>query len=175
VRAEITQAQARFVRVPFRTIVSSGTYVRSLARDFGRALQSCGFLLSLERTATGVFTAEDAVSMEQLETFTPEQIDERLRRGVEVIDRRRYPVFHLLPAYAERLSRGQPLLNTMFEEMEEAGDQPSGRVCVVADDVGGLLAMVQAQRLEGLQRKNPYTGARIVGFRPLRIFPGGLR
>lgn len=163
------------VRVAFRTVVSSGTYVRALARDLGRALGCGGFLLSLERTAAGVFRAEDAVPMQELAALTPEKIDELLVRGVHVIDQRKYPVFHLVPAYAERLARGQALLNTMLEEMDEAGAVASGTVCAVADAVGGLLAMVQAQRLEGLQRKNPYAGARVVGFRPLRIFPGGLR
>ncbi len=113
--------------------------------------------------------------MHELEALSPEQLDEHLMRGIEVIDRHKYPVFHLLSAYASRLTQGQPLLNTMFEEMEEAGEVPSGAVCAIADEVGGILAMVQAQRLEKLQRKNPYAGAKIAGFRPLRIFPGGLR
>jgi tRNA pseudouridine55 synthase len=174
-RAALEAVRGRLIRVPFRTVVSSGTYVRSIARDLGRALGCGGFLLALERTATGVFSAADAVAMEDLQTLTPDQLDERLRRGVEVIDRRKYPVLHLLTAYADRLGRGQPLLNTMFEEIDDAAELPSGTVCAVADGVGGILAMVQAQRLEELQRRNPYAGARIAGFRPLRIFPGGLR
>lgn len=174
-RQQIEKVRSFVVRVPFRTLVSSGTYVRSLARDLGRALGCGGFLLSLERTATGVFTAEKAFPMSELEAITPEALEDRLVHGVDVLDRRKYPVFHLLPAYASRLQQGQPLLNTMFEEMEEAGDVPSGTICAVTDDVGGILAMVQAQKLEGLQRRNPYAGAKIAGFRPVRIFPGGLR
>lgn len=174
-RQKIEKVRSFIVRVPFRTVVSSGTYVRSLARDLGRTLGCGGFLLSLERTATGVFTADKALPMSALETITPEALEDRLFHGVDVLDRRKYPVFHLLPAYASRLQQGQPLLNTMFEEMEEAGEVPSGTICAVADDVGGILAMAQAQKLEGLQRKNPYAGAKIAGFRPVRIFPGGLR
>ncbi|MCX7626581.1 MAG: tRNA pseudouridine(55) synthase TruB [Candidatus Sumerlaeaceae bacterium] len=174
-RQQIEKVHSLIVRVPFRTVVSSGTYVRSLARDLGRVLGCGGFLLSLERTATGVFTGEQALPMGELETITPEALEDHLVHGVDVIDRRKYPVFHLLPAYASRLQQGQPLLNTMFEEIDEAGEVPSGTICAVADDVGGILAMAQAQKLEGLQRKNPYAGAKIAGFRPLRIFPGGLR
>ncbi len=113
--------------------------------------------------------------MEQLANMTPELLEEHLRRGVEIIDRRKYPLFHIIPAYLDRLRRGQPLLNTMFDELEEAAEVPSGTICAVADEVGGLLAMVQAQRLDELQRKNPYAGARVCGFRPVRIFPSGLR
>jgi tRNA pseudouridine55 synthase len=174
-RRALEKGQSYVVRVPFRTVVSSGTYVRALARDLGRALGCCGFLLALERTATGVFTAEQALRMKEIETMTPEALEDHLLRGVQVLDSRKYPIFHLLPAYASRLAQGQPILNTMFEEMDQAGEVASGTVCAVADDVGGILAMVQAQKLEGLQRKNPYAGAKIAGFRPLRIFPGGLR
>ena len=168
-------AKQKFVKVPFTVRVSSGTYVRSLARDLGRKLGCGAFLLSLERTAAGVFSAEDAIPMQKLRELTLEEIDERLKRGTEVLDPQKYPIFHLLPAYKSRIAQGQPLTNTMLEEMEAAGDVASGTVCAIADEVGGILAMMQAQRLEGLQRKNPYAGARIVGFRPLRIFPGGLR
>ncbi|MGB9691186.1 MAG: tRNA pseudouridine(55) synthase TruB, partial [Candidatus Sumerlaeaceae bacterium] len=75
-RAALENVRPHLVRVPFRTRVSSGTYVRSLARDLGRALGCRAFLLSLERTATGVFTVEHALPMHELESATPEQLDE---------------------------------------------------------------------------------------------------
>lgn len=46
--------------VTFRATVSSGTYLRSLARDVGEALGCGGHLAGLTRTAVGPFTLADA-------------------------------------------------------------------------------------------------------------------
>jgi tRNA pseudouridine55 synthase len=44
-----------------------GTYVRALARDFGRALGSCAHVEALRRTRVGAFGEEGAVTLAQLE------------------------------------------------------------------------------------------------------------
>ncbi len=49
--------------VAFRVKVSKGTYIRSLAFDFGRALQSGAYLSSLRRTKIGNFDVNDAISI----------------------------------------------------------------------------------------------------------------
>ncbi|MBL7901899.1 MAG: tRNA pseudouridine(55) synthase TruB [Bacteroidia bacterium] len=46
--------------VSFRVVCSKGTYIRSLARDFGIALNSGGYLSSLRRTRIGNFKVSDA-------------------------------------------------------------------------------------------------------------------
>jgi tRNA pseudouridine55 synthase len=46
--------------------VSSGTYVRALARDLGAALCVGGHLTALRRTRVGRFTLEDATPLEEL-------------------------------------------------------------------------------------------------------------
>jgi tRNA pseudouridine55 synthase len=45
---------------------SSGTYIRALARDLGRALGVGGHLTALRRTAVGEFTLAEAVTLEDL-------------------------------------------------------------------------------------------------------------
>jgi tRNA pseudouridine55 synthase len=52
--------------VEFRIVCSKGTYIRSLARDFGRALNNGAHLTSLRRTRSGDFKIEDAVTVEQM-------------------------------------------------------------------------------------------------------------
>ncbi|MEZ0494220.1 tRNA pseudouridine(55) synthase TruB [Kineococcus sp. TBRC 1896] len=47
--------------------VSSGTYVRALARDLGRALGVGGHLTALRRTRSGPFTLAEARTLEQVE------------------------------------------------------------------------------------------------------------
>ncbi len=44
-----------------------GTYVRSLARDLGRALGCYGHISALRRTSVGPFDEENAISLEKLE------------------------------------------------------------------------------------------------------------
>ncbi|MEM8781296.1 MAG: tRNA pseudouridine(55) synthase TruB [Planctomycetota bacterium] len=45
-----------------------GTYIRSLARDLGRALGTGGYLTSLRRTAVGGFTLDQAFPIERFES-----------------------------------------------------------------------------------------------------------
>ena len=58
-------------RVSFRTRVSSGTYVRSIAHDLGKRLGCGGHLESLRRTAHGEFTLADAHTLEELAAAVP--------------------------------------------------------------------------------------------------------
>lgn len=51
--------------VDFRIVCSKGTYIRSLARDFGLALNSGAHLTKLCRTRIGQFKLQDAKSPEQ--------------------------------------------------------------------------------------------------------------
>jgi tRNA pseudouridine55 synthase len=47
--------------IDFKVVCSKGTYIRSLARDFGLALNSGAYLTALRRTRIGHFKAEDAI------------------------------------------------------------------------------------------------------------------
>ena len=47
--------------VSFRVVCSKGTYIRSLANDFGQALGSGAYLSSLKRTRIGHFLLEDSL------------------------------------------------------------------------------------------------------------------
>lgn len=51
-------------KVQFRIVCSKGTYIRSLAYDFGKALNSGGYLSALRRTKIGDFDVNDAVEIE---------------------------------------------------------------------------------------------------------------
>lgn len=53
--------------VHFRVVCSTGTYIRSLANDFGAQLGCGGYLSSLCRTRIGSFLLSDALSIEQFE------------------------------------------------------------------------------------------------------------
>lgn len=51
--------------VDFRIVCSTGTYIRSIASDFGRQLGCGAYLSALCRTRIGEFRLEDAMTMDQ--------------------------------------------------------------------------------------------------------------
>ena len=53
--------------VDFRISCSKGTYIRSLAHDFGAALDNGGHLSALRRTKIGDYSVEDAIGIEEFE------------------------------------------------------------------------------------------------------------
>lgn len=62
---EITNADVPVV--DFRVVCTTGTYIRSLANDFGQALGCGAYLSSLCRTRIGGFKIEDAMSIQAYE------------------------------------------------------------------------------------------------------------
>jgi tRNA pseudouridine55 synthase len=59
---EITKIEGNAIH--FRVVCSKGTYIRSLAHDFGKALNSGAHLSSLRRTKIGKFHVDNAFSPE---------------------------------------------------------------------------------------------------------------
>lgn len=53
--------------IDFRVVCSKGTYIRSLAYDFGQALGSGGYLSALRRTKIGDFSIDDATPADAFE------------------------------------------------------------------------------------------------------------
>jgi len=70
---EITKIDANLV--DFRVVCSKGTYIRSLANDFGKALHSGGHLTVLRRTKIGNFNVNKAFSIEQFIAALPKRVE----------------------------------------------------------------------------------------------------
>lgn len=62
---EITRIE--LPEIDFRVACSKGTYIRSLAFDFGKAMQSGSHLTALRRTKIGAYSVENAHSPETLD------------------------------------------------------------------------------------------------------------
>jgi tRNA pseudouridine55 synthase len=60
---EITKIEMPYVS--FRIVCGKGTYIRSIGRDFGLALESGAHLTELRRTKIGPYDVKDAVSPEE--------------------------------------------------------------------------------------------------------------
>ncbi len=56
-------------RVRLRVECSKGTYIRSIAMELGEKLDSGAHLVSLRRTRSGEYRAENGFSMEEIENF----------------------------------------------------------------------------------------------------------
>jgi len=71
---EIVQAELPVLH--FKVVCSTGTYIRSLANDYGAQLGTGGYLSSLRRTRIGEFSVSDALGMQAWE----EKIREEVKR-----------------------------------------------------------------------------------------------
>jgi tRNA pseudouridine55 synthase len=69
---EITRIQ--LPEVDFRVTCSKGTYIRSLAFDFGLALQSGGHLSALRRTKIGDYSVENGITPDDFEKSLLDEI-----------------------------------------------------------------------------------------------------
>ena len=90
-----------------------GTYVRALARDFGRALGSCAHVEALRRTRVGGFGEEDAVTLAELEAVKDNATEhDALTRALKPIESALgdIPALALSLSDAARLRQGQPVL-----------------------------------------------------------------
>jgi len=59
-----TSLSTSSINVHFRVVCSKGTYIRSLAHDFGKALESGAHLSALRRTKIGDYNVNNALSIE---------------------------------------------------------------------------------------------------------------
>lgn len=67
-QVSITEFEITRIALPevdFRVVCSKGTYIRSLAHDFGKALDSGAHLSALRRTKIGDFRIDEALSIEE--------------------------------------------------------------------------------------------------------------
>ena len=92
----------------FGAVVSKGTYIRSLARDIARALNSVGHVTMLRRTRAGPFGLEKAISLDFLEEAAKAR---QLTRAVLPLEAALddIPALPVTPGQAQLLRHGQRL------------------------------------------------------------------
>jgi tRNA pseudouridine55 synthase len=126
------------VDVDVEVDVSSGTYVRALARDLGAALGVGGHLTALRRTRVGGFTLDGAVSLDALTAISEADGPD----GIPLLPiadaaRAQLPVHEVSMAEAVRLGHGQRIASALTGS---AGDDavaaiaPDGRLVAVLDE-----------------------------------------
>lgn len=103
-RLTLLEVQPPFLT--FQAVVSKGTYIRSLIRDLGEALQVPAVMADLRRTATGGFSIEQALPMEVLDT--PNILDKIIQSDEILKD---YPKLMLEDSWIALLRNGVRLMD----------------------------------------------------------------
>ena len=98
----------------FEAECGKGTYVRALARDFGRTLGSAGHVVALRRTMVGSFSEADAAGIDALSAYGEAAATAKIPPppfllGVETA-LHALPSLNVSSADAARLARGQAVL-----------------------------------------------------------------
>jgi tRNA pseudouridine55 synthase len=109
---------------------SSGTYVRALARDLGRALGTGGHLTALRRTRVGPFTLADAVTLAEL-AERPDPVPVPLDAAVAAA----FPRRELSPAETDRLRHGGRL-DPVGRPGPYGAFDPDGHAVALVEDRG---------------------------------------
>lgn len=66
---EVLSFDASTMQLSLRVVCGKGTYIRSLARDIGRALGSGAFLTALRRTRVGDIRVEDCIDFDHIKEW----------------------------------------------------------------------------------------------------------
>jgi len=129
---------------------SPGTYIRALARDIGERLGCGAHLAALVRLASGHFTLDEAVTLEQVaEAFAAGRGEELLLPLDEAL--RDWPAVTVDAETARRIGHGQAVALPMSSE---------GRCRAYGPD-GQLLALLEYNGQKGLwQPRKVFRGAR---------------
>jgi tRNA pseudouridine55 synthase len=126
-----TRAAGDWLDLDVHVEVSSGTYVRALARDLGAALGTGGHLTALRRTRVGPFTLADALTLEALEEV-PDPVVVPLDRAVAAAFARR----DLTAAETARLRTGGRL-DPAGLPGTYAGFDPDGHAVALLSEADG--------------------------------------
>ena len=122
-----------------------GTYVRSIARDLGRALGCYGHVSALRRTDVGPFQEADSVKLEELQAAAPAEGGDfaALTALLQPVDAglRSIPSVGVSRADAARLARGQAVLL-------RGRDAPIMQGFVAVSTHGDLIALAEFEQGE---------------------------
>lgn len=78
-KIELLHFDEELMQMSIRVVCGKGTYIRSLARDIGEALESAAYLTSLCRTRVGEVSIDQCVTLEQFPQWLKQQELEELK------------------------------------------------------------------------------------------------
>ena len=126
-----------------RVRCSKGTYIRTLCHDIGAYLGCGGHMATLERTRAGVFTLENALTLEEVDALGAEGLKARLLPMDTAISH--LPAVRAEARHRAAVRNGMPL-------PPEWLDAPAPRAEALRVYVGGEFAGIGAPREDGSVR-----------------------
>lgn len=123
--------RGKSVDVDVRVECSSGTYIRALARDLGRALNVGGHLTALQRTRVGPFHLSQAHTLAELERDWPHPLVSMAQGASEVM-----PSITVSEAQVRDLRYGKRIVRLSEqpgENLPVAAISPSGRLVAIVE------------------------------------------
>ena len=127
------------VEARLRVRCSKGTYIRTLCKDIGVALETGGCMASLRRVQAGEYTIEESVPLQQLlEAEDPAQY----LRAVDTMFRN-YPAVTLTEKQALRCRNGNSFSVKMADGTYRAYSQ-TGEFMMLAKVDGGIMSTIKS-------------------------------
>lgn len=81
---ELLEQNRKKQTITFTVHCSKGTYIRSLCEDIAVKMGTVGYMQNLRRKTVGRFTLEDAISLEEFEKMSQEEVQERMITAEEI-------------------------------------------------------------------------------------------
>ena len=145
--------------VTFRLRCSTGTYVRSVARDLGERLGVGGYLSALRRTAIGPFRVEDALAPTDL--GDPEKVGSGLLSPRQALQH--LPGLEVGETEFQRLGQGQSIaLHDLFSDLNPASPatRAPGPLVVHSPGWRNRVVIAEWKTSEGVEPLPPEPSAR---------------
>jgi tRNA pseudouridine55 synthase len=149
---ELTLKNDGTVDLPVRVVCSAGTYIRTLAEDFGKRLGIGAHVGELRRTRAGRFTAEHAITIERLAELAEDgALAQVLISPDETISH--LPFVQLGEAEAISIRHGIDL------KVDDADSWGDGQFLRLRDKTGNLIAVGRYSGSESIVHPQVVIGA----------------
>ncbi len=142
----------------FEVVCGKGTYMRSLARELGAALGTCGCIEDLRRLAAGPFTENQAISLDYLASLGHDASASKhllpIETGLDDI-----PALALTEEQAIRLRHGQAIQMLLRDDHRQAqsvtaSEEEGAVVCAMSGGKPVALARLASGTLRALRVLN---------------------
>ena len=140
-------------RVEIDVDCSKGTYIRTLCSDIGKALGCGGHMAELLRTATGAFSLDNAIKLEELKALAEqERAEEALLTMEESL--RDFPVVKVSEKSAKFLYNGGKIQERFFTE--KPASYKEGDIVATYDHENNLVGLYEIKKDEDYFYNRPF-------------------
>lgn len=140
-------------RVEFDVDCSKGTYIRTLCSDIGKALGCGGHMAELLRTATGAFSLENAIKLDELKALAEAEKAEEALLTMEdaLVD---FPVVKVAEKSTKLLYNGGKIQERFFTE--KPASLQIGEIVTVYDHENNLVGLYEIKQEDSNFFIKPY-------------------